>query len=357
MEKHVPQAFMSYVHFDDDFLKGAITRLKTELEINYRAANGSRLNVFLDSDGIAWGEQWRERLHSALAASLFLIPIVTPSFILSQECRREFEDFLDLERKQGRNDLILPLVLLKTWQLEDEEHKTNSTVVKELCKRQWNNWTDWVDGGLNNPKRLYELGTELGKAVRRYSVLSVVDKMEPEVPTHEEAANLNSILDQEVRRALRAIGIASADTEAERIVAEAAKLAPAEPGFEEQISLSRMFCGALVVGVRSETDPGSRMVSGLMKAIRTPRWAATMDENLARFRYDTIEDAIRRLRLGFSRSTVAALKTALATQIELTGDAVVKALLKPAPQYRGSLLYTWIPKIEELSNDVTNLSK
>jgi TIR domain-containing protein len=356
MEKHVPQAFMSYAHFDNDYLGGAITRLKTELEDSYRAANGSRLNVFIDSDGIAWGKQWRERLDSALAASLFLIPIVTSSFVSSSECCREFADFLELERRLGRNDLILPLLFLRTWQLEDEELKRSDMVVRELCNRQWKDWTQYAESDLKDRRtRLFELGIELGKAVRSYSVLSVVGKMEPEVPAHEEAAD--SALDEEVRRALRAIGVASADGEAQRIVAEAAKLAP-EPAFEEKISLSRVFCGALVVGVRSEADPSSRMVSGLVKAVRTPRWEGTMDKNLARFRYDTIDDAIRRLRLGFSRNTEAALKSALdRAETKLTGDAVVEALLKPASHYRGSLLYAWIPDIEELSNDVTNLAK
>src|SRR5215467_10271717 len=132
MEKHVPQAFMSYAHFDNDYLGGAILRLRTDLVTNYRAANGSRLEVFIDSDGIEWGKQWRERLGSALAASLFLIPIVTPSFVSSVECQREFEYFLELERRRRCNDLILPLLVLPTWQLDDEEHKTNDVVVREL---------------------------------------------------------------------------------------------------------------------------------------------------------------------------------------------------------------------------------
>ena len=39
----------------------------------------------------------------------FLIPIITPSFFGSANCRQELEYFLDREEKLKRNDLILPV--------------------------------------------------------------------------------------------------------------------------------------------------------------------------------------------------------------------------------------------------------
>jgi hypothetical protein len=53
----------------------------------------STLEVFLDRDSIRWGEEWRERIDSAVAGTTFFIPIVTPRYFLRKECRRELLSF------------------------------------------------------------------------------------------------------------------------------------------------------------------------------------------------------------------------------------------------------------------------
>ena len=87
----VPVAFMSYAHHDDG--QGRLSRFRERLEGELRSQTGIDLEIFKDSEEIGLGEQWRRRLEAGLAASTFLLPIVTPSFLTSAYCREELETF------------------------------------------------------------------------------------------------------------------------------------------------------------------------------------------------------------------------------------------------------------------------
>jgi uncharacterized protein len=101
-----PQVFLSYVHDDDETFNGAVGKLRKRLENAYKTANGSKLRVFFDKDGIEWSMPWLDRLDIALADSWFLIPIVTPAYIESEQCCREFNT-ATLPQPQPRASLIV----------------------------------------------------------------------------------------------------------------------------------------------------------------------------------------------------------------------------------------------------------
>src|SRR3954452_3184664 len=106
-------AFLSYTHLDDEGHDGAITELRKRLERSVRVVTGDRsFTIFQDHDGITFGQHWPSRLDEALAGARFLVPVLSPSFFRSDPCRDELTKFLELERRAGRSDLILPIYLV-----------------------------------------------------------------------------------------------------------------------------------------------------------------------------------------------------------------------------------------------------
>lgn len=102
-----PLAFMSYAHVDD--ADGRLTELRKLLSTETQVQTGDEFPIFQDRDDILWGQSWDERIEKSLDEVTFLIPIVTPSFFNSKNCRGELQRFLEREKKLGRNDLVLPI--------------------------------------------------------------------------------------------------------------------------------------------------------------------------------------------------------------------------------------------------------
>jgi hypothetical protein len=98
---------MPYSHLDDE--EGLVTTFCDRLVHELRVQMGSKdVEIFMDRD-IDLGMPWEKRIAEGLAASTFLLPILTPSFLRSDYCREEVQLFLAHEQEQGRNDLILPV--------------------------------------------------------------------------------------------------------------------------------------------------------------------------------------------------------------------------------------------------------
>ena len=100
---------------------------------------GRAFHIFQDRNDISWGEQWEERIESALRGVTFLIPIVTPSYFQSPACRSEFNTFLMREKELGEERLILPI-----YYVECDEMDSNVETVDEIATvLKARNWADW----------------------------------------------------------------------------------------------------------------------------------------------------------------------------------------------------------------------
>ncbi len=151
-------AFFSYVHQDDDHDDGRISKIRKWLENEISAQTGEDFQIFQDRSDISWGDAWEERINGALDGSTFLIAIITPRYLKSVYCRKEFQRFTKREKELSRNDLILPLLYMDTQSLAD----TDDEVAVEISSRQYADWRSLRFEPWTNPdvrRRLSELSS------------------------------------------------------------------------------------------------------------------------------------------------------------------------------------------------------
>ena len=114
-------AFWSYVHADDAAEVGRVVALGHDVQKQYGLVTGGRLELFLDRDAIEWGDDWRERIAEALSAATFFVPIMTPRYFDSAECRRELITFAREANRLGVESLLLPILYVTVPDLERED--------------------------------------------------------------------------------------------------------------------------------------------------------------------------------------------------------------------------------------------
>ena len=132
-------AFMSYVHFNDEHDDGQISRFCERLSAEVGVQTGEKFSIFYDRN-ISWGQNWSQRIIEALDAATLLIPIITPGFFRSKECRAEVERFVEREQQLGRSDLILPVYYIGCREMDDPESRKNDELARLLASRQFANW-------------------------------------------------------------------------------------------------------------------------------------------------------------------------------------------------------------------------
>ena len=115
-------AFLRHVRSDDAHDFGRISELRRSLEGEVKIQTSHSFHIFQDRNDISWGEQWKERIESALRGVTFLIPIVTPSYFQSPACRSEFHTFLirERERELGEERLILPIYYVSCDEMDSD---------------------------------------------------------------------------------------------------------------------------------------------------------------------------------------------------------------------------------------------
>lgn len=133
-------AFLSYTRFDDQHDGEFISKLHLRLTEEIRAQTGKPFMIFKDVDNIRWGERWDSRIIKILNEVKFFIPIITPSFLTSDGCRDEFERFLEIEKRRGRDDLILPLYYITAQPIERPADEAQDPIVQLLLSRQLIDW-------------------------------------------------------------------------------------------------------------------------------------------------------------------------------------------------------------------------
>lgn len=125
--------FLSYSHADNDFLDGKIVDLARTVAESYRFITGHDVSLFIDSESINWGDDWRRALRSSVDATNFFMPAVTPNYLNSKACREEYLQF-ETQLSETSQKKILPLM----WQrIPNLNQNGNDPVLNSIKQTQW----------------------------------------------------------------------------------------------------------------------------------------------------------------------------------------------------------------------------
>jgi hypothetical protein len=134
--------FFSYSRDDDDDSDGALSKLRERVQAGLRGHLGRTkrdFRLWQDKTAIVHGELWEDRIRTAIAESVFFIPIITPTAVRSHHCKFEFESFLAREKELGRSDLVFPILYIPVPALEDGRWR-HDPVLEIVHSRQYLDW-------------------------------------------------------------------------------------------------------------------------------------------------------------------------------------------------------------------------
>jgi hypothetical protein len=131
-------AFWSYAREDDRADQGAVLRLADRIRDEYSLITGREITIFVDRDDIRWGQEWRERIRSALVQTTFFIALLSPRYFQRPECRKELLDFAGQAQGLGVLELILPILYAPVHELTDDNP---DEAVALAARMQYADWT------------------------------------------------------------------------------------------------------------------------------------------------------------------------------------------------------------------------
>lgn len=156
--------FMSYAHADND--DGWVDSFATGLSSTYRKLTGTTPALFLDRESLITSDIWEKKIGVALNQSSLMLAVISPSYIRSPWCRREWDAFVNREqllRSRGvlpdEQGLVFPLLLypLERGRFGDDE----KSFVAQVKRRHWLDVSSQIEGTPLRPSQLRELTESL----------------------------------------------------------------------------------------------------------------------------------------------------------------------------------------------------
>jgi TIR domain len=113
---------------------------------------GEKIDLFLDRDDIAWGEDWRNKIDESLSSVGFFIAILTPRYFKSAECRGELQRFARRAENLGIKELVLPLLYVDVSSLHEDA--PDDPLVALVKTFQWVDWSELRFSDIDSGARL-----------------------------------------------------------------------------------------------------------------------------------------------------------------------------------------------------------
>jgi hypothetical protein len=128
---------------------------------------------------ISWGDLWRTRIDAALSESSFFIPVITPRYFRSVECRRELITFAGHAKSLGRDELLLPVYYVDVPELAEDSADEAAALVAKT------HWVDWRNLRLSSESS-GSYRREVNKLARRLA--EVYDRLSSDVVSVHSAS-------------------------------------------------------------------------------------------------------------------------------------------------------------------------
>ncbi|WP_062946755.1 toll/interleukin-1 receptor domain-containing protein [Brachybacterium sp. sponge] len=106
----------------------------------FEMITGEHISLFLDRDELHWGDDWHGKIDASLASVAFFIPVITPRYFQSIECRRELNYFVRRADTLGLGELIMPIKYIDFPALEN--NPTGNEAIELVRRFQWEDWTE-----------------------------------------------------------------------------------------------------------------------------------------------------------------------------------------------------------------------
>lgn len=130
--------FWSYAHRDNDLDRGRIAELAKSISDEFELQTGNTLRMFVDENSLRWGDEWREGIDQSLDHCIFFIAIITPLYLQSEQCRREFLDFASQLRAGRQASVLLPILYSDIPLAADPG--SEDEIVRIVRQTQWEDW-------------------------------------------------------------------------------------------------------------------------------------------------------------------------------------------------------------------------
>ena len=161
-------AFWSYSRaVDPKFMK----QLVNELQLEVGNLIGYDFEIWRDTKNITTGEYWEKEIKKNILASQIFIPIVTPRWINSEWCLKEYSLFL--ESKAAENAIILPIHYIES-EIYREGYRPQGDIEEDLLARQRKDWLDvrkcLRQNSINHQDitdKIHELAEEIAKLIQK----------------------------------------------------------------------------------------------------------------------------------------------------------------------------------------------
>jgi TIR domain len=104
------KGFFSYTHRDAEVDPHIVEAFSSELEkrVDAKLVN-ARFEIWRDKEKLQLGDYWDQRIGAAIDTSHIFIILLTPKWISSDYCRKEFEAFQKIEAARDSGGYIIPI--------------------------------------------------------------------------------------------------------------------------------------------------------------------------------------------------------------------------------------------------------
>jgi hypothetical protein len=187
--------FFSYSREDDEGSGGKLSKLRERIQEELRGQLGRTrrdFRLWQDKTAIAHGELWEDRIKSAVAESVFFIPIITPTAIRSYHCKFEFDSFLAREKELDRDNLVFPILYIPVPALTDDRWHQDP-LLAIIGSRQYDEW--------QNLRHLDASSTEVALRVEKFCANICRALQQPWLsPEERQEAKAQRVAEAERRR-------------------------------------------------------------------------------------------------------------------------------------------------------------